>query len=243
MKMQRLLSFTRKAIDEYHMIEENDRIAIGVSGGKDSLTLLAAMAQLRYYYPKKFSIIAVTVDLGFENMNLYKIRQYCEKLKVEYHVISTNVAKIVFDVRKEKNPCSLCAKMRKGAFNDYVKKLGCNKVAYAHHKDDLIETMMMSFLFEGRLYTFSPVTHWNRSGLTLIRPLLFLYEGDIKGFAEENELPIAKNPCPADGMTSRQYAKDLINQLNREHPGAKSKMFRAVINGLVNPNFFSDEKP
>lgn len=236
MKLQQLLSLTRKAIDEYGMIEENDKIAIGISGGKDSLTLLYALAHLRYFYPKKFEIIAVTVDLGFQNLNLEKIQELCDQLKVEYHVIKTDIADIVFNVRGETNPCSLCAKMRKGALNDKVKELGCNKVAYAHHKDDLIETMMMSLIFEGRLHTFSPVTFLDRSGLTLIRPLMFLYEGDVKGFVEANDLPVVKSPCPVDGTTKREYAKELVNRLNYEHPGAKARMFRAIINGLVNPN-------
>lgn len=234
MKLQQLLSYTRKAIDDYGMIEENDKIAIGISGGKDSLTLLYALSHLRYFYPKKFDIIAVTVDLGFDNLNLEKIQELCNQLKVEYHVIKTDIAQIVFDIRNESNPCSLCAKMRKGALNDAVKELGCNKVAYAHHKDDLIETMMMSLIFEGRLHTFSPVTFLDRSGLTLIRPLMYLYEGDVKGFVKENELPVVKSPCPVDGTTKREYAKDLVNQLNRDHPGAKARMFRAIINGLVN---------
>lgn len=235
MKLQQLLSYTRKAIDEYGMIEDNDKIAIGISGGKDSLTLLYALAHLRYFYPKKFDIIAVTVDLGFQNLNLDKIKELCQELKVEYHVIKTDIAQVVFNVRQESNPCSLCAKMRKGALNEYVKKLGCNKVAYAHHKDDLIETMMMSLIFEGRLHTFSPITYLDRSDLTLIRPLLYMYEGDVKGFVKANDLPVVKSPCPVDGVTKREYAKDLVNQINQEHTGAKARMFRAIINGIVDP--------
>ena len=234
--MQKMLSYVRRAVDQYHMIEDGDVIAVGVSGGKDSLALLATLANLRRFYPKKFEIIAVTVDLGFQNLNLEKIQELCDQLKVEYHVIKTDIADIVFNVRGETNPCSLCAKMRKGALNDKVKELGCNKVAYAHHKDDLIETMMMSLIFEGRLHTFSPVTFLDRSGLTLIRPLMFLYEGDVKGFVEANDLPVVKSPCPVDGTTKREYAKELVNRLNYEHPGAKARMFRAIINGLVNPN-------
>lgn len=235
MKLQQLLSYTRKAIDEYGMIEENDKIAVGISGGKDSLTLLYALAHLRYFYPKKFDIIAVTVDLGFKNLNLEKIQELCDELRVPYEIIKTDIAEIVFDVRGETNPCSLCAKMRKGALNETVKKLGCNKVAYAHHKDDIIETMMLSMIFEGRLHTFSPVTYLDRTGLTLIRPLMFLYEGDVKGFVEANDLPVVKSPCPVDGTTKREYAKNLVNQLNHENPGAKARMFRAIVNGLINP--------
>lgn len=236
MKLQQLLSRTRKAIDDYGMIEEGDKIAIGISGGKDSLTLLYALAHLRRFYPQKFDIIAVTVDVGFGNMNFEKIQELCDSLNVEYHIIHTQIAEIVFKVREETNPCALCAKMRKGAFNDRVKELGCNKVAYAHHKDDLVETMIMSFIFEGRLHTFSPVTYWDRSDLTLIRPLLYMYEGDVKGFVKEMNLPVVKSSCPVDGSTKREYAKDIVNQLNQDHPGAKSKMFTAIIKGLVNPH-------
>lgn len=241
MKLQQLLSRTRKAIDDYNMIQEGDKIAIGISGGKDSLTLLYALSHLRYFYPNKFDIIAVTVDLGFGNLNLDEIQKLCDELKVEYHIIKTQIADIVFDVRKETNPCSLCAKMRKGALNDTVKSLGCNKVAYAHHKDDLVETMMMSFLFEGRLHTFSPVTYLDRSDLTLIRPLLYMYEGDVKGFVKEMNLPVVKSPCPVDGSTKREYAKQIVNQLNQDHPGSKAKMYTAIINGLVNPKMFPEK--
>lgn len=236
MKLQQLLSYTRKAIDDYKMIESGDKIAVGISGGKDSLTLLYALAHLRHFYPKKFDIIAVTVDLGFGNLDLSKIEDLCRELNVEYHIIKTDIAQIVFQERKESNPCSLCAKMRKGALNNQIIKLGCNKVAYAHHKDDLIETMMMSFIFEGRLHTFSPVTYLDRSRLTIIRPLLYMYEGDVKGFVKTNDLPVVKSPCPVDGTTKREYAKKLVNQINREYTGAKARMFRAIIDGIVDPN-------
>lgn len=234
MKLQKLLSLTRQAIDAYGMIDENDKIAIGISGGKDSLTLLYALSCIRQFYPHKFDIVAVTVDLGFDNLNLDKIQEFCEKLHVEYHVIQTKIAEVVFRIREESNPCSLCAKMRKGALNDAVKELGCNKVAYAHHKDDLLESMMMSFLFEGRIHTFAPVTHLDRSGLTVIRPLLFLYEGDVKGFVKEYKLPVVKSPCPVDGSTKREDVKNLIKKINYQYPGAKARMIHAVIEDIVN---------
>ena len=230
MKLQQLLSLTRKAIDEYGMIEENDKIAIGISGGKDSLTLLYALAHLRYFYPKKFEIIAVTVDLGFQNLNLEKIQELCDQLKVEYHVIKTDIADIVFNVRGETNPCSLCAKMRKGAFNEKAKELGCNKIAYAHHKDDVVETLLMSLILEGRIHTFSPVTYLDRMDLTLIRPLIYVDEADVKGFMNKYSLPVVKNPCPADGYTQREYAKQLVASLSHEHPGTKERMFTAILN-------------
>ena len=235
MKLQKLLSLTRQAIDTYGMIEENDKIAVGISGGKDSLTLLYALSRLRRFYSRKFDVVAVTVDLGFNNLDLEEIREFCKKLDVEYHIIKTQIAEIVFQVREESNPCSLCAKMRKGALNDAVKELGCNKVAYAHHKDDLLESMMMSFLFEGRIHTFAPVTYLDRSKLTVIRPLLFLYEGDVKGFVKEYQLPVVKSPCPVDGSTKREDMKNLIKEINYKYPGSKTRMLHAIFNDVVNP--------
>ena len=236
MKLQQLLSYTRKAVDDYQMIEEGDKIAIGVSGGKDSLTLLYALKGLQRFYPKNFELTAVTVNLGFEGFDLTAVKQLCEELEVPYHVIDTEIEDIIFRVRKEAHPCSLCAKMRKGALNTAVKELGCNKVAYAHHKDDLLESMMMSFLFEGRIHTFAPVTYLDRSGLTVIRPLLFLYEGDVKGFVKEYNLPVVKSPCPVDGSTKRENVKNLIGEINHQYPGAKARMIRAVIDDIVNPD-------
>lgn len=235
MKLQKLLSLTRQAIDTYGMIEENDKIAVGISGGKDSLTLLYALSHLRRFYSRKFDVVAVTVDLGFNNLALEEIREFCKKLDIEYHIIKTQIAEIVFQVREESNPCSLCAKMRKGALNDAVKELGCNKVAYAHHKDDLLESLMMSFLFEGRIHTFAPVTYLDRSKLTVIRPLLFLYEGDVKGFVKEYQLPVVKSPCPVDGSTKREDMKNLIKEINYKYPGSKTRMLHAIFNDVVNP--------
>ncbi len=220
------------------MISSGDKIAIGISGGKDSLTLLYALSYLRKFYPESFDIVALTVDVGFENMDFDKVKKLCEQLEVQYHIVSTQISEIVFDIRKEGNPCSLCSKMRKGAFNNAAVELGCNKIAYAHHKDDLIESMMMSFIYEGRLHTFSPVTHLDRSRLTLIRPLLYLYEGDVKGFVKEYDLPIVKSSCPVDGSTKREYVKQLVNQINYENMGAKNRMFHAIIDNIVNnPDF------
>lgn len=231
MKLQQLLSYTRKAVDDYHMIQEGDKIAIGISGGKDSLSLLYALAHLRIFYPHHFNIIAITVDLGWGNFDLQKIEELCKSLKVEYVVVKTDIADIVFDQRKETNPCSLCAKMRKGALNEKIKELGCNKVAYGHHKDDVVETLLLSLIFEGRIHSFSPVTYLDRMDLTVIRPLLYVDEADIIGFKNKMELPVAKSPCPMDGYTKREYAKDLVKQLNHDHPGTRDRMFRAIVNG------------
>lgn len=231
MQLQRLLSYTRKAVDEYQMIEENDHIAIGISGGKDSLTLLYALHGLKRFYPKRFELSAITVDLGFENFDLSPIQKLCQELEVPYHVVKSDIYRILFEVRKESNPCSLCAKMRKGALNDAVKKLGCNKVAYAHHKDDIIETMLLSLIFEGRFYSFSPKTYLDRMDLTVIRPLMFVDELEICGFRNKYQLPVVKSKCPVDGYTKRQYAKELLKQLNTEHPGTRERMFHAILNG------------
>lgn len=233
MKLQQLFSFTRKAVDEYQMIEAGDKIAVGISGGKDSLTLLYALAGLRRFYPKPFDLIAITVDLGYEKFHTEKIEALCQELDVPYHVVKTDIARILFEERKESNPCSLCAKMRKGALNEAVKKLGCNKVAYAHHKDDIVETMILSLIFEGRFHSFSPKSYLDRMDLTVIRPMMYVNEADVIGFQRKYELPVEKSRCPVDGLTKRQYAKDLIHQLELDHPGAKQRMFTAIINGNI----------
>lgn len=230
MKLQQVLGHVRRAIDYYHMIETDDHIAVGISGGKDSLTLLYAMSSLQRFYPNKFSLCAVTADIGFQNVNYDRIRQLCSELHVEYTVIHTEISKIVFDIRKESNPCSLCAKMRKGAINDALSSMGCNKIAYAHHRDDVVETMLLSMIYEGRWSTFSPVTHLDRSNITVIRPLIFMKEADIKGFVNKYDLPVLKSNCPMDGHTKREYVKDLLRRMNLENPGVASRMFTAIQN-------------
>lgn len=231
MKLQQVLSYVRKAVDDYGMIDEGDRIAVGISGGKDSLTLLYALQSLRRFYPKHFEIQAVTVDLGFDNLNLEKIKVLCSDLEVPYTIVKTDIAQIVFEERKETNPCSLCAKMRKGALNQAVRENGCNKVAYAHHKDDVVETMLMSLIFEGRFHTFSPVTYLDRMQLSVIRPLMYMNEADIIGFVNKHNVPVVKSPCPADGHTKREYIKNLLRQINLENPGVKERMFTAIQTG------------
>lgn len=234
MKLQQLLSYTRRAIDDYQMIEDGDKIAIGVSGGKDSLTLLYALKGLQRFYPKKFELMAITVDLGFENFNTETIKELCTKLEIPYEIVHTNVAEIVFEERNENNPCSLCAKMRKGALNETAKAHGFSKIAYAHHKDDVVETMLLSLIFEGRFHTFAPKTYLERMELDVIRPMIYVPEADVIGFTHKYNLSIAKSPCPADGHTKREYIKNLLKQLNREHPGCKERMFTAIVNGIWN---------
>lgn len=233
MKVQQLYSFARRAIDDYQMIADGDKIAVGISGGKDSLALLYALAGLRRFYPNPFELVAISVDLGYEGFDLSKIQALCDELQVEYHIVKTDIGNIVMEERKESSPCSLCAKMRKGALNDKAKELGCNKVAYGHHMDDIIETMFLSLIYEGRFHSFSPVTYLDRMELTVIRPLMYLSEADVIGFQNKYELPVAKSPCPVDGYTRREYAKNLVRQIQQENPGAKKRMFTAIVNGNI----------
>lgn len=243
MKLQQVLSYVRRAIDDYEMIQDGDKIAVGISGGKDSLTLLYALNSLKIFYPKKFEIHAVTVDLGFNNLNLDAIKDLCKSFGIEYTIVKTDIANIIFEERKESNPCSLCAKMRKGALNDAIKASGCNKVAYAHHKDDVVETMLMSLIYEGRFHTFSPVTYLDRTEITVIRPLIYMTEADVIGFVNKNNVPVVKSPCPADGYTKREYVKELLRDINKETPGVKSRMFTAITTSNLKGWNLSDGKP
>ncbi|MEG0812686.1 MAG: ATP-binding protein [Clostridium sp.] len=233
MNLQRLLSLTRQAIDDYQMIESGDKIAIGISGGKDSLALLYALHGLQRFYPKEFELVAITVDLGFGNFDLESIKSLCSDLSIEYTIIPTEIGKILFETRNESNPCALCAKMRKGAFNQAAKSMGCNKIAYAHHRDDLIETMLLSLIYEGRFYAFSPKTYLDRMDLTVIRPLMYAQESDIIGFKNRYKLPVCKNPCPVDGKTKREYVKNLTRKINLDAPGVKDRFFHAIIEGNI----------
>lgn len=233
MKLQQLMSYTRRALDDFSLINDGDKIAVGISGGKDSLALLYSLAGLRRFYPHKFELVAISVNLGF-GMNLSKIHALCQELNVPFYEVESEIGKIIFEDRKESNPCSLCAKMRKGALNTKAKELNCNKVAYAHHKDDFIETVLLSLIFEGHFYVFPPKTYLDRMDLTVIRPFIYLDERDIIGFQHKYNLPVEKNPCPADGYTKREYAKQLAKQLNTEHPGAKDRIFHAILSSNLN---------
>lgn len=233
MKLQQLYSYVRRAIEDYEMIEEGDKIAVGISGGKDSLTLLYALSGLRKFYPRHFELTAITVDLGYPDFNLAPIEALCRQLEVPYHIVHTDIAQVIFEERNENSPCSLCAKMRKGALNNAIKELGCNKVAYAHHQDDMIETVFLSLIFEGRFYSFSPKTYLDRTKLTVIRPLMYVAEADVKGFENKYQLPVVKNPCPVDGITKREYVKTLVRQINLENPGSKSRIFHAILEGNI----------
>ena len=218
----------RKAVDDYNMIQEGDRIAVGVSGGKDSLVLLLSMNHLKKYYPKHFDVEAITVELGFEGMDFSPIKALCDKEDIEYTCLKTDIKEIVFDVRKEDNPCSLCAKMRRGAINDAIRERGISKLALGHHFDDAVETYMMSLLFEGRISCFRPVTYLDRSGVTQIRPLIYAGEKKISNLARDLALPIVENPCPMDKTSKRYEIKNMLESMSKEYPDMKSKVFGAM---------------
>ncbi len=230
--MRKILSGMRRAIQDYNMISSGDHIAVGVSGGKDSLALLCALSAYRRFSEVPFEVMGVTLNMGFEGVDYSPIKTLCDELGVRYVVKDTDIAEILFDVRKEKNPCSLCAKMRRGAVNDLAKEHGCNKVALGHHNEDVIETFFLSLFYEGRLNCFSPVTYLSRIDMDVIRPLIYVSEGDIKGFAKRENLPIVKNPCPMDGVSKRQEMKDFINERNEIDHHFKTRMMTAIKGGL-----------
>ena len=235
---RRILSYMRRAVDDYGMIEDGDRIAIGLSGGKDSLALVCGMANLRLFYPKKFDIEVITMDPGFykagfsdenEAKKSYgELSDLCRQLGVNFTLFETDIAKIIFDIRKEKNPCSLCARMRRGALHSNAKELGCNKIALGHHFDDAVETFMMNLFNEGRLGCFSPVTYLDRMDITLLRPLVYTPEKDIKYFINHSDLPVLHSPCPADKTSDREKVKRLLHDLDKENKGIKYRIFGAM---------------
>ena len=231
MQQQKLLSLIRQAIEDYNMIEEGDKIAVGVSGGKDSLALLYAMKILNRFYPKKFELYAITCNVGFEGMDFTGVRQFCESINVPYEQVDTEIAKIVFEDNKDERPCSLCAKLRKGAMYKRLGELGINKIAYAHNKDDFIETALMSLIYEGRFYAFPPVTYLPEAGVTVIRPMMYAPEKGVANFVINQGIKVVKNTCPVDGSTNREYAKQLMEQINKDNPGTKDRIMHAVVNG------------
>ena len=226
--MQAILSHVRRCIEDYEMIAPGDRIAVGVSGGKDSLILLYAMAKLKEFYPVPFELHAITVHPGVPEMDFSRVAELCESLNVPYHMIQTEIFDIIFNHRKEKNPCSMCANMRRGAIHNTMKELGLNKIALGHHFDDAVETFFLSLFYEGRLSCFQPVTYLDRTEITQIRPLLYCGEGMVRNAAIRHELPIVHNPCPADGNTRRQEVKELIEDLRKTYPNLKDYVFGAM---------------
>ena len=226
--MQHILGLVRRCVEDYRMISPNDRLAVGVSGGKDSLLTLVALAQLRRFYPIPFTLEAITLEMGMPGMDFSPVAALCETLEVPYQRIQVPVYQIVFEERREKNPCSLCAKLRRGSLNTALTERGIHKIALGHHYDDAIETLLMNLLFEGRIGCFQPVTYLNRTDVTQIRPLLYCREDEIRRTAERLRLPVVHNPCPADGSSRRQEIKELIGQLEKTYPDLKQKLFGSI---------------
>lgn len=244
--LQQLMSPVRRAVADFNMIKSGDIIAVGLSGGKDSVALLSALAGLRRFYPEKFDVIAVRIDTGisYDKKEEKALYDYVKSLGVDYHVEPTQIYQVVFEERKEKNPCSLCANMRRGALNSTAKKLGCNKVALGHHADDLIETFFLSMIYEGRLSTFQPVTYLSKADLSVIRPLIYVKEHEILSFSKDK--PILKNPCPVDKFTQRQAVKETVKKLSQEYPLLKDNVFNALVDdkrhNLIKKSLETSEK-
>ena len=225
--MNKILSYVRRCVEDYDMIQPGDKVAVGVSGGKDSLVLLAALARLREFYPKPFTVEAITLDMG-TGMDFAPVAEYCKRIDVPYTCIPTEIAHVIFDVRKEKNPCSMCAKMRRGALHTALLERDIHKIALGHHFDDAVETFFLSLFYEGRLSCFQPVTWLDRTGISQIRPLLYCGEGHIRHVAQREGLPVVHNPCPANGFTKRQEVKELVKELGERYPNLKSRVFGAM---------------
>lgn len=239
-----ILSYTRRALDDYRMITENSTVAVGVSCGKDSLTLLCALAAVRRFYTVPFRLIALTVDMGFPGGTDYApIQSLCDSLDVPYTVVPTDIATVVFDIRKESNPCSLCAKLRRGALHSAAKAAGADTVALGHHFDDTVETFMLNLFFEGRIGCFSPVTYLNRTDIRVIRPLLYVPEKEIAAYAKDASLPVITSVCPADKNSERENMKQLLNTLERQNKGLRHRIFGAIQRGEVDGFHLPDRRP
>lgn len=228
--MQHILSTVRQAVDKYGMIEENDTVVVGLSGGKDSIALLASLDRLKNFYPKKFSVVGISVDMGFDDAeDIYApVREFCAEHEIPYHIEKTKIKEIVFDVRKEKNPCSLCAKLRRGALVSCAKELGAGKLALGHHLDDAAETFMLTLVNESRIGCYSPVTVYEDTAVTVIRPLIYTREADIRSLVKKENLPVVKSPCPEDGNTDRAEIKNVIRELEINHRGLKKRIITAM---------------
>ena len=232
--MQKILSKMRKAIEDYNMIEEGDKIAVALSGGKDSVTLLYALKNLQIFYPKKFEILAITINPGFEGFDTKILENIANDAKVELVVVPSDIKTIVFDIRKEKNPCSLCANLRRGMLNSVAKEHGCNKIALGHNEDDVLETFLMNMIYAGKISTFAPVSYMDRSNMTLIRPLVYTPEKATKSFVKRHNIPIMSKVCPADGVSKRDYALDLLKSIEIEYKHSRSNIIGAIKRANVN---------
>lgn len=228
--MKQILGGMRKAIEEYEMIKDGDRIAVGVSGGKDSMLLLYALKLYQKFSPVRFDLAGVTVSLGFKEFDLSPVVLFCESIEVPYHIIYTDIEEIVFNVRKEKNPCSLCSKMRNGALHNRIKEIGFNKVALGHHADDVIETMFLSMLYSGRIATFKPVTYLSNKDIHNIRPFIFLKEAQVIGAIKENSIPVIESPCIMDKNSKRHEVKNLLKNIYKDVPEGRERLLQAIKN-------------
>ncbi|MCH5325441.1 MAG: tRNA 2-thiocytidine biosynthesis protein TtcA [Eubacterium sp.] len=228
--MQKIMGYLRKACQQYDMIQDGDKIAVAVSGGKDSLVLLTALSQMRRFYPKKYEVAAITIDPSFNNKqgNFDSAARICEGLGVEYKIVRTEIAKIVFDIRKEPNPCSLCANLRRGALYNAAAETGCNKLALGHNNDDVIETFLMNIFKEGRVGCFSPVTRIEDKNITVIRPMVLAPEAQVISACRRGGITPIASLCPVDKHTTRQHIKDFINNTEREDRGFKLRLFTAL---------------
>ena len=226
--MQRMLSYIRKAIDDYSMIEDGDKIAVGLSGGKDSITLLMGLKALQRFYDKKFDLIAISVNPGFDFFNSELLKATCKRIGVQYVEEKTHIKEIVFDIRKEKNPCSLCANLRRGILNSVAIREGCNKIALGHNEDDVLETFFLNLLYGGSIGTFAPKSYMDRSGITLIRPLIYAPEKSIKTFVKKNNIELMPKCCPMDGVSKREDMKNLIHELQKDIPMVKTNIYGAI---------------
>lgn len=226
--MQKILGQMRKAVEEFHMIEEGDRIAVALSGGKDSITLLMALKNLQRFYPKKFELIAITVNPGFEFFDTSILYDICKEIDVELVVAESHIKEIVFDIRKEKNPCSLCANLRRGILNTTAIEHNCNKIALGHNEDDVLETFLMNVLYTGNISTFAPVSYMDRSKMTLIRPLIYVSEKQTNSFIKRKEIKIMPKACPMDGFSKREEIKQLLYNLSKQIPHVRANMYGAI---------------
>lgn len=225
--MQRLIGLVRRCVEDYQMILPGDKIGVGVSGGKDSLALLVFLAELRKYNSHPFTLEAITIDMGL-GMDYYPIAELCDRLNVPYTVVKTQIGPVIFDYRKEKNPCSMCSKMRRGALNQALLDKGLNKLALGHHYDDAVETFLMSLLYEGRISCFQPVTDLDRTGIVQIRPMLYIHEQTVDNFVQKQGLPVIENRCPVDKQTKREEIKSLVYELSARYPELKDRVFGAM---------------
>ncbi len=230
--MQKILSHLRKAIEEYKMIEEGDKIAVCLSGGKDSITMLHALKALQRFYPKKFELIAISINPGFEFFDTEFLQKICDDLAIPLWIEKSNAKEIVFDIRKEKNPCSLCANLRRGVINSIAIREGCNKIALGHNQDDVLETFLLNLFYTGNISTFSPVSYMDRSKITLIRPLIYTPEKEIRRFIRKKDLTVMPKVCPMDGTSKREDMKQLIFTLTKNIPMIRANLFGAIQRNL-----------